>query len=195
MYSHVLPIIENRDFPMSVFRGVHINDTMSIEQLVSIDLMTCLYIEWPWQSRCLNTKSLFILSNYVVVIAHSSSVRHHLNTRRRIEVQYTLLRTNISPPKVCFKMIFLFPRWDMIASRSVPNILSPGSNVPAFTWACRPARTFSCQSIFCHLPSHRDCPQACPFNMLRKEFKSIIIIIIICTRWFKKYKSEKQRMW
>ena len=27
---------------------------------------------------------------------------------------YTLLGTNISPPKVCLKMIFLFSRWDML---------------------------------------------------------------------------------
>ena len=29
---------------------------------------------------------------------------------------YTLLGTNISPPKVCLKMIFFFPRWDMLVS-------------------------------------------------------------------------------
>ena len=29
---------------------------------------------------------------------------------------FTLLGTNISPPKVCLKMIFLFPRWDMLVS-------------------------------------------------------------------------------
>ena len=31
-------------------------------------------------------------------------------------IQNTILGSNISPPKVCFKMIFLFPRWDMLVS-------------------------------------------------------------------------------
>ena len=37
---------------------------------------------------------------------------------------YTLLGTNISPEKSILKMIFLFPRWDMLISWRVTLILA-----------------------------------------------------------------------
>ena len=40
---------------------------------------------------------------------------NHCQTRNLFKV-YTLLGTNISPEKSILKMIFLFPRWDMLIS-------------------------------------------------------------------------------
>ena len=40
------------------------------------------------------------------------------------EARYTLLGTNISPTKALFKMIFLFPRWDMLIPWRVIEIFN-----------------------------------------------------------------------
>jgi len=40
-----------------------------------------------------------------------------------VEIKYTLLGTNISPEKSILKMIFLFPRWDMLISWRVSDLI------------------------------------------------------------------------
>ena len=62
----------------------------------------------------------------------SKSTTQNSNPIHGTEIR-TLLGTNISPPKVCLKMIFLLPRWDMLVRWRVilddfwKNLLQPCS--------------------------------------------------------------------
>ena len=44
------------------------------------------------------------------------------SSKKKVDPPYTLLGTNISPPKAPLKMIFLLPKWDMLVpGRGIPR--------------------------------------------------------------------------
>ena len=51
----------------------------------------------------------------------AEALDHHHHSKNLYSHSNTLLGTNISPPKICLKMILVFPRWDMLVLWRVVN--------------------------------------------------------------------------